>query len=280
MKPGGQTVPVALIVALFAAAHVASAQPRTIEEATRLMQQSDPRVRQALFDLLQPVVLTNCDLERFGEPHDGGYLLCRNLLGRVQAAYSYGISGYDKWGCDVSTRLRVRLHQYDCFDTRQPPCPGGDSVFHAECVSNVLKKEEGRVFDTMRSQFAKNGHSEKRLVVKMDVEAAEWDVILDASDETLDQIDQLAIELHFVHEERYAAAIRRLKEFFHLAHLHINNFSCAPGIEPFPGWAYEALFVNKRLAKVDPARTWSGVHAQAAPNAPQLPDCQVAIKTP
>ena len=68
--------------------------------------------RQSLFDLLQPVALSNCKLERFGETNDGGYLMCGNLLDSVQAGYSYGISGYDKWGCDISTKRKVRLHQY------------------------------------------------------------------------------------------------------------------------------------------------------------------------
>src|SRR5829696_6328355 len=71
--------------------------------------------RQTLYDMLQPVALTNCRLERFGETHDGGYLMCANLLDAVQSGYSYGISGYDKWGCDMSTGLKIPLHQYDCF---------------------------------------------------------------------------------------------------------------------------------------------------------------------
>jgi hypothetical protein len=35
--------------------------------------------RRAYFEMLQPVALTNCELERFGEPNDGGYLMCGNL---------------------------------------------------------------------------------------------------------------------------------------------------------------------------------------------------------
>jgi len=37
--------------------------------------------RNMLFAESQPVRLTDCDLQRFGEPHDGGYPLCANLLG-------------------------------------------------------------------------------------------------------------------------------------------------------------------------------------------------------
>ena len=52
--------------------------------------------RQALFDILRPVGLGNCDLRRFGERHDGGYPMCANLLAGVQSGYSYGINGYDE----------------------------------------------------------------------------------------------------------------------------------------------------------------------------------------
>ena len=50
-------------------------------------------VRHALFAELQPIQLENCQLKRFGESHDGGSLLCANLLRAVRAGYSYGISG-------------------------------------------------------------------------------------------------------------------------------------------------------------------------------------------
>ena len=35
---------------------------------------------------LRPVVLQNCTLERIGSVYDGGYLMCGNLLGRIQSA--------------------------------------------------------------------------------------------------------------------------------------------------------------------------------------------------
>jgi hypothetical protein len=231
--------------------------------------------RQALFDLLQPVALANCKLERFGEANDGGYLLCANLLDGVQAGYSYGISGYDKWGCDVSTRFNVTLHQYDCFNTEQPNCPDGRTVFHAECVGPTTKTEEGRLFDTVANQLAKNGDANRRVVVKMDVEGAEWDSLMLAPADTLDRIDQLAIEFHRNDEERFVKTVRRLKQFFHVAHLHFNNYSCLPGVLPFPSWAYEALLVSRRLAIVDPAgQSARRPHPLDSPNNPKGADCQ------
>ncbi|MET0211831.1 MAG: hypothetical protein ABW292_02460, partial [Vicinamibacterales bacterium] len=95
-------------------------------------------------------------------------------------------------------------------------------------------------------------------------------------DETLARIDQLAIEFHYTDEERFVKTVRRLKQFFHVAHLHFNNFACDPGLRPFPSWAYEALLVNRRLGVVDPAGPPPrGRHALDAPNNPTGADCQV-----
>src|SRR5688572_17167779 len=230
--------------------------------------------RDALFEMLQPVALTNCSLARFGEDHDGGYLMCGNLLGGAQSAYSYGIGGYDKWGGDISTRLEVGAHQYDCFNTTEPVCPGGKTVFHAECIGDTARTVDGRLFDTMTNQFMKNGDRGKRIVLKIDVEGAEWDSFLSAPDETLGQIDQMAVEFHEVQDEKFLATVRRLKEFFEIAHIHFNNASCIEGLDPFPTWAYEVLFVSKRLAIVDRSGTAGGLHPLDAPNNPELADCQ------
>jgi hypothetical protein len=232
-----------------------------------------PQQRAALFGMLQPVALSNCQLERFGEAHDGGYLMCGNLLEHVQAGYSYGISGYDKWGCDVSTKRKVTVHQYDCFNTTVPACPAGSTTFHAECVGDTARTEEGRPFDTIKNQFAKNGDSSKRIVLKIDVEGAEWSSLLSAPDETLAQIDQMAVEFHGV-DQKSLALVQRLKTFFEVAHVHFNNASCTVGMEPFPTWAYEVLFVSKRLAVVDPSRKPIGEHPLDSSNIPFLFDCQ------
>jgi hypothetical protein len=238
--------------------------------------------RQALFEKLQPVAITNCELERFGERNDGGYLMCGNLLTGVQAAYSYGISGYDGWGCEISKHADVRVHQYDCFNTSRPWCVGGDTVFHEECVAGTPSTIDGRPFDTVQSQFSRNGDAAKRIVLKIDVEGAEWDTILAMPDAALQQIDQMAVEFHWdeddalgwAHDERYLRAVDRLRQFFEVGHIHYNNASCIGDLAPFPSYAYEVLFVSKRLAVVDRSRAASGLHPEDAKNNWALPDCQ------
>lgn len=234
------------------------------------------QVRAALVAELQPLDLVNCQLARFGEPHDGGYLMCANLLGQVKAGYSYGISGYDQWGCDVARRLGVRVHQYDCFNLEKPACAGGVTVFHAQCIAPSRSVDEaGRVFDTLERQFASNGDGAKRVVVKIDVEGAEWQTLLETPAEVFNRIDQLIVEFHGVDREHYLATVRRLKRFFFVGNLHINNYACQAGLDPWPAWAYEVLFVSRRIAVPGGPRP-PGPHPLDAPNKPTAPDCQLS----
>jgi hypothetical protein len=233
------------------------------------------RVRKALFAELQPIALANCDLKRFGEVNDGGYLLCGNLLGAVKAGYSYGISGYDGWGCQVAKELAVKVHQYDCFDPTVPVCSGGATEFHRECVAGRPSTDDsGRRFETPAHQIAANGDAGRQLVVKIDVEGAEWDTFLRSPDAVFEQIDQLVVEFHGVNEQRFVDAVKKLKRFYYVVDLHYNNYSCTTLHRPFPAWAFEVLFVSKRLGVPDESGKPAGGRALHQPNHPKLRDCQ------
>ena len=255
----------------------------TLVAACGLLPRSEPEapseIREALFAELQPVVLDNCELQRVGGPNDGGYLMCGNLLGTPSAAYSYGIGSDDEWGCEVSNRLGVAVHEYDCFDPKRPMCEAWHLAFHDECVGPATATVEGRPFDTITNQIARNGHAGTTLLMKMDIEGAEWDSLLQTPDEVLARVDQLAMELHGVDDRRYIEVVRKLKRTFHLVHRHFNNYGCQSGIEPFPSFAYQVLWVNKRIGVVDPSAPPPRLPlAIDAPDNPRAPDCQQPIR--
>ena len=168
------------------------------------------------------------------------------------------------------------MHEYDCFDIRQPECPAGNAIFHAECVGTEPATIEGRPFDTIERQVAANGDAGKQLVVKIDVEGAEWEAFIQTPPPVLERIVQMAVEFHGVDSQRFIIAMEKLRETFHVAHLHINNYTCKPGLHPFPGWAYEVLFVNKRIAVTDGSFARAPRVGLDAPNHPKLADCQPA----
>lgn len=235
------------------------------------------RNRQILFDEITPVALTNCEVERYGDSHDGGYLSCKNLLAGATSVYSYGINAQDEWGCDISDVIKAPVHQYDCFNPIRPDCAIGAPVFHDECIGPVKEIQGGHPFDTLEAQIARNGDAGKRLIVKMDVEGSEWPSLLGAPDQVLDQMDQLTVEFHdLVKTDRnYIDTIRKLKRFFLIAHVHDNNWVCDPRVAPFTTSAIEVLFVNKRIAVADPRGIAPPpIHPLDSPNNKVLPDCQ------
>jgi hypothetical protein len=232
-------------------------------------------IRRQLLSELQPVRLKNCRLRRFGGAGDGGYLMCANLLGSVRSAYSYGV-GTDGWGCQVSREFAVPVHEYDCFDPTRPVCEGGNLIFNAECIGPKTATIESRPYDTLANQISRNGDAGKNLVVKIDVEGAEWDSLMAISNPVLNRIDQLVMELHGTDEQHFLAVVRKLKRIFHPVHIHFNNHACSSAVYPFPAYAYQVLFVNKRIGARDYRKPMHALpHPQDVPDSSQKPDCQV-----
>jgi hypothetical protein len=232
-------------------------------------------LRRALLDEVEPVALKNCTLRRFGSANDGGYLMCENLLGETQSAYSYGIDTEDNWGCEVSQKLGVTVHQYDCFTPHRPTCENGKFVYHNECIGPRAETIDARPFDTLTHQIAKNGDTSKTLLVKMDIEGAEWDSLLATPDEVLARIVQMPMELHGVNDRRFIEAVKKLKKTFYLVTVHFNNWACSTWAEPFPSTAFQVLFVNKGLGVLDPGKPGRVPGSPPdAPDNPGGPDCQ------
>jgi hypothetical protein len=237
------------------------------------------KLREEILAELQPVALKNCTLKRFGSANDGGYLMCENLIGRLGAAYSYGVGPNDDWGCEVSRRYHVPVHQYDCFDPARPTCKGGTFVFHNECVGNRNGYRNSHSFDTLENQIKKNGDVGRRVIIKMDIEGGEWESLLAAPDELLASIPQLAMEMHGFYDPKILEVLRKLKRNFYLVNLHFNNWSCTSKAAPLPAWAYQVLWVNKRIGIVDPtAPVPAPMSPLNAPDSPTWPDCQLPTR--
>jgi hypothetical protein len=237
------------------------------------------KLREAILAELQPITLKNCTLKRFGSANDGGYLMCENLIEPLNAGYSYGVGANDDWGCDVSRRYHVLVHEYDCFDPARPTCNDGVFIFHNECVGNRTGHRDSHFFDTLENQIKRNGDTGRRLIIKMDIEGAEWDSLLAAPDELLASISQIAIEMHGFDDSKIIEVIRKLKRTFFLVNLHFNNWSRTPKAAPLPAWAYQGLWVNKRTGIVDAAAPVpTPMSPLNAPDSPTWPDCQLGAQ--
>jgi hypothetical protein len=237
---------------------------------------AERKLRVAILAELQPVILKNCTLKRFGSANDGGYLMCENLIEPLDSAYSYGVGPNDDWGCEISRRYHVPVYEYDCFDPARPTCEGGSLIFHNECVGGRSGIRDSHWFDTLENQISKNSDAGRRVIIKMDIEGGEWESLLATPDELLGSIPQLAMEMHGYDDPRIVEVLRKLKRNFFLVNLHFNNWSCTSRAAPLPAWAYQVLWVNKRIGIIDPTATVPAPMSPLnAPDSPTWPDCQL-----
>jgi len=268
-----------ILVAVVLFGVLAIQQYRVWKPATPPVQPVDPATlarRNDLLKELDTVTLQNCELTRMGSPNDAGYLMCKNLMDGIQTAYSYGIGWDDKWGCDVSVAHKVPEHQYDCFAPSKLQCAGGVFKLNAECVGPRTETIDGRPFDTIANQIARNGDTGKKMVVKMDIEGAEWKSVLATPDSVFESISQMPMELHGIDEPEVLEGLRKLKTHFYLVSVHFNNWSCDQGLAPIPSWAYQVLLVNKRIGVVGtPPAGSPTAKSLLAPDGPSKPDCQL-----
>ncbi|MCP4134868.1 MAG: hypothetical protein GY754_28090, partial [bacterium] len=138
-------------------------------------------------------------------------------------------------------------------------------------------KKDDRLYFSFTEHIAKNKDENKKLVVKIDIEGAEWDSLLATSDAVLSNINQLGIEFHDLLEgdPKYTALIKKLKKTFYIVNIHYNNWRCTPKSKFFPASVNEILFVNKKAGIIDKTAPEPVLpHPLDSPNNPELKDCQ------
>jgi len=182
------------------------------------------------------------EYKRFGKDYDGGYVMCMDdlFLGRdfLKGAYSYGICGEDSWGMEIAQHFKVPLYEYDCTESWKifqkgkipTPCAGCNVTYYDECLAPA---EEGsiRSYTTLHTHLTKNSHlhvSNGTLLMKMDIEGAEWSFFEQEPLENLRKFNQVVVEFHDldnqVHHEQYLRAIHAIKHAgLDVMHLHGNN---------------------------------------------------------
>ncbi|MBR2518328.1 MAG: FkbM family methyltransferase [Selenomonadaceae bacterium] len=162
---------------------------------------------------------------RVGKHNDGGYIMVDNFKGG--AAYSFGINDDVSWDKDIAQR------GYDVFmyDPTIDALPEENSRFHffREGIAGVELKDKN--LNTLENFIRRNGHENiNNMILKMDVEGAEWSFLSTVSPETLSMFDQIVFEFHFLIEPKNQsemnatlACVKKLNQTHSLIHLHANN---------------------------------------------------------
>lgn len=186
---------------------------------------TSPEYYDELQDLLKIGKAKGQELVRIGSSHDGGYIMLDDFSGGI--AYSFGIANEVSWDSDMTSR------GYDVFmyDHTIDGLPEEKPHFHWSKLGIADGVTRDDRLKTLEELISRNGHEGKRdMILKMDVEGAEWGFLESVKPETLSQFSQITFEIHSIinpsNPELLLNGLRKLNNTHQLVHLHANNLSC------------------------------------------------------
>jgi hypothetical protein len=229
----------------------------------------------AALGFLSPQDPVGMSFVRVGGRYDGGYVMVEPLLDGT-VAYSLGI------GNDVSWDRAMAERGYDVFqydDTIDAP-PDDHPKFHFTRRGISSEGEANGSRTSLAKLIDANGHGALRdIVLKVDIEGAEWGVFATLPDEVFACFSQIAVEFHkidkFDRDDLYRDAMRALRALdrhFVPVHVHGNNYGdfVLLGGVPVPP-TLEVTFVRRDLVTTAPC-TRVFPTALDSPNWPEHPD--------
>ena len=185
--------------------------------------QADRGAVRRLIARLHPVT-TRLPLIRIGAEGDGGYLVPDDLDG-IAACFSPGVDNR------ASFESAMIARGIPCFlaDRSVQGPPVTHAMIHFEHKFLGAIDDEGTL--TLDRWVADNAPASDDLILQMDIEGAEWIVLLNTSPELLRRFRIIVMEVHDLERlfDKHAfpiieAAFLRLLQDFHLVHNHPNNY--------------------------------------------------------
>ena len=177
-----------------------------------------------LHELLHLAKINGTELVRIGRDNDGGYIMPDDFGHDDKIAYSFGIS------TDVSWDKAMASRGYDVFmyDHTIDSLPEENPRFHWSKLGISDGTGNDDRLKPLDELIKANHHEDKHnMILKMDVEKAEWGFFEMVSPDTLSRFTTILIELHGINEPalqgRVAAALRKINKTHKAVHIHGQN---------------------------------------------------------
>lgn len=215
---------------------------------------------------------------RLGDSHDGGYVLIDDLK-KSDVCLSFGIGDNTSFDQAVAEKVS-KVHMFD-HTVEQPVGMYPNQIFYKMGLSTL----PSRNFVTLEDSIRLAGEF-KDLVLKIDIEGAEWDIFSNATPELLSLFRQITVEFHHFHSiedsdmfEKMVKSFNNLNSGFNLINVHINNwakYELVKGV-PFPD-VIEATYIRKTTSEV--SSLTSSVDELNSPNNPNNFEYELGFISP
>ena len=224
-------------------------------------------------------VSTNHKLIRLGNDNDGGYLVPDDLAG-VKTCFSPGVSSTADFELDLTKReIKCYLADYSVESA-----PIDNSLISFE--KKFLGIENSSATMTLTGWIDRNAEREDNdLILQMDIEGAEYDVLIETPIDVLDRFRILIIEFHRVDQilnpmgfKLINGVFTKLLNSFRIVHIHANNDSESVNYREFsiPPVLEFTFLRTDRISSFAPTKSFP--HELDRPNLPlkndfPLPGC-------
>ncbi len=169
------------------------------------------------------------DFMRLGRDNDGGYIVVydknNNAISNNKIMYSLGISD------DVSLDLEFAKRGYDVYqyDHTINRLPFQNDKFHWKKIGITGKKENADLKRLETLIKMDRNDCIDGMVLKCDIEGAEWDMFQGCSMDTLKKFDEIIVEFHGILNTRKRSKILsvldKISNTHQTVHVHANNNS-------------------------------------------------------
>ena len=180
-----------------------------------------------LHKLLHIAKVEDFDLVRIGRDNDGGYILLDDFkTGGI--AYSFGISNDVSFDKDIASK-GYDVFMYDHTIEGLPKQEKENPRFHFFRQGIADGKTQDERLKSLEYFISQNHHENQRdMILKMDVEGAEWGFLESVKTETLSQFSQLIFEFHGINNPYFHKSIlntlKKINKTHQLVHLHGQNW--------------------------------------------------------
>lgn len=185
----------------------------------------DPDSQLCIYHLLVPKKVIGKERILIGGKKDGSYVILNDFKD-IKIAYSFGIRieiQFDNYLADRGIDVYMYDHTINSL-------PYNNTKFHWKKIGISGKNKNNKSLKSLEELIIENGHlSEENMILKMDVEYAEWESIMDTSSKILSQFKYILIEYHFDDDKGrnatllYYNVIKKIHETHEVFYLRCNN---------------------------------------------------------
>ena len=180
----------------------------------------DPDKELCFYKYLVPKKAVGKELKLYGPKRDGGYVLL-NDTESISIAYSIGIDHEISFDKELANEnISVYMYDHTIYSLLS-----NNARFHWKKIGISGISNKKLYTKTLKEMLEENGHlNEKNMILKIDVEYAEWEALLDTPSDILKKFKYITIEFHFKDEiEKYFKVLKKLYETHQVIYLICNN---------------------------------------------------------